>query len=64
MLLMKGSPSAPRCGFSSRVVAILDRLEIAFSTFDILSDQSVRQAAKVASLAGSLPIANGSKRAA
>ena len=43
MLFMKGSPDAPRCGFSRKIVNILDDQDIKFSSFDILSDESVRQ---------------------
>lgn len=49
MLFMKGSPDAPRCGFSSRVVAVLQKLGVPFGHFDILTDEAVRQAAKVRS---------------
>lgn len=47
MLLMKGNPDAPRCGFSSRVVKILQQIGKPFGSFDILSDEIVRQSAKV-----------------
>lgn len=41
MLFMKGSPEAPRCGFSKRVVAALQHDGIKFGSFDILSDEEV-----------------------
>jgi len=44
---MQGTPDAPRCGFSSRTVAALRRSGTPFGHFDILSDEAVRQAAKV-----------------
>jgi glutaredoxin-related protein len=47
MLFMKGTPDAPRCGFSSRTVAALRKSGVPFGHFDILSDEAVRQAAKV-----------------
>lgn len=47
MLLMKGTPDSPKCGFSSRVVSILQELKAPFGHFDILSDQEIRQAGKV-----------------
>ena len=47
MLFMKGSPDAPRCGFSARVVKILRGHKASFGTFDILSDEAVRQGVKV-----------------
>ena len=42
MLFMKGSPDAPRCGFSKKVVAALQQDGITFGSFDILSDEEVR----------------------
>ncbi|KAJ3476980.1 hypothetical protein NLI96_g10782 [Meripilus lineatus] len=47
VLFMKGSPDAPRCGFSRRIVALLRDQNVAFSHFDILSDESVRAGLKV-----------------
>ncbi|XP_062927867.1 glutaredoxin 3 [Mobula hypostoma] len=47
MLFMKGSPQEPRCGFSKQIVGILNGHNIRFSTFDILSDEDVRQGLKV-----------------
>ena len=51
MLFMKGSPDAPQCGFSSRVVAALERDvgKGSFGSFDILADADVRQGLKVLS---------------
>lgn len=46
MLFMKGSPQEPRCGFSRQLVALLKDHSIQFSTFDILSDEEVRQRLK------------------
>lgn len=46
MLFMKGSPDAPRCGFSRSVVEILRSEDIPFSHFDILEDDDVRQGLK------------------
>ena len=43
VLFMKGSPDAPRCGFSRRIVKLLQDQGAKFSSFDILSDESVRQ---------------------
>ena len=47
MLFMKGSPTEPRCGFSKRIVALLNEQGVSYSTFDILKDQSVRAGLKV-----------------
>jgi Grx4 family monothiol glutaredoxin len=47
MLFMKGSPTAPRCGFSRQIVEILQTNEIPFASFDILTDEQVRSDLKV-----------------
>jgi Grx4 family monothiol glutaredoxin len=46
MLFMKGAPTAPRCGFSRQVVEILNENQVPFGSFDILSDDDVRQGLK------------------
>lgn len=46
VLLMKGTPQQPRCGFSANTVAILESLAVPYSTFDVLSDDGIRAAAK------------------
>jgi len=43
MLFMKGTPEAPRCGFSRKIVGLLKDQGVKFSSFDILSDESVRE---------------------
>ncbi|CAE6410095.1 unnamed protein product [Rhizoctonia solani] len=43
VLFMKGTPDAPRCGFSRQTVAILREQNVGFTHFDILTDESVRQ---------------------
>ena len=45
VLFMKGTPDAPRCGFSRQTVAILREQEVKFTHFDILQDEAVRQGA-------------------
>jgi Grx4 family monothiol glutaredoxin len=45
-LCMKGNAEEPRCGFSKKIVAILQESKIQFSTFDILSDEEIRQELK------------------
>jgi monothiol glutaredoxin len=45
-LFMKGVPEQPQCGFSANTVALLETIGIPYATFDILSDESVRAAAK------------------
>ncbi|CAK0782671.1 hypothetical protein CVIRNUC_005866 [Coccomyxa viridis] len=46
MLFMKGTPDAPRCGFSRKVVDALQSAGERFGTFDILTDEAVRQGIK------------------
>jgi Grx4 family monothiol glutaredoxin len=46
MLFMKGSPDAPQCGFSKRIVSLLRQHDVAFDAFDILADAAVRQGLK------------------
>jgi len=46
ILFMKGTRSAPRCGFSAKVVKALDDVGVEYSTFDILSDEPIRQGLK------------------
>ena len=43
VLFMKGTRDAPRCGFSRKIVGILNDQRVEFSSFDILSDETVRQ---------------------
>ena len=46
VLFMKGTPLFPQCGFSSRAIAILDRLGAAYETVDVLQDSEIRQGIK------------------
>ena len=39
MLFMKGTPDAPRCGFSRRVVEALAAAGVSYGHFDILSNE-------------------------
>ncbi|KAM5588256.1 hypothetical protein ABKV19_006610 [Rosa sericea] len=55
MLFMKGKPEEPKCGFSRKVVDILAQEKVEFQTFDILSDEEVRQGLKVHSNWSSYP---------
>ena len=47
VLFMKGTPDAPRCGFSSLSVQILDQLEAPFVGVDVLQDDALRDGIKV-----------------
>jgi len=46
VLFMKGTALFPQCGFSSRAIAILDRLGTKYETVDVLQDPEVRQGIK------------------
>ena len=46
VLFMKGTPLFPQCGFSSRAVAILEHLGVAYESVDVLQDMEVRQGIK------------------
>src|SRR4051794_2000297 len=43
MLFMKGTPDAPRCGFSARVTQILNSYGSEYSAMDILPDPRIRE---------------------
>jgi monothiol glutaredoxin len=46
VLFMKGTPLFPQCGFSSRAIAILDRIGVEYSTVDVLQDAEIRSGVK------------------
>ena len=46
VLFMKGTPLFPQCGFSSKAIAILDHLGVAYESVDVLQDQDIRQGIK------------------
>jgi monothiol glutaredoxin len=46
VLFMKGSPLFPQCGFSSKAIAILDHLNVAYESVDVLQDMEIRQGIK------------------
>jgi monothiol glutaredoxin len=43
MLFMKGTPDAPRCGFSARMVSMLGALGVEYAALDILPDPRIRE---------------------
>ena len=45
-LFMKGTPDFPRCGFSANTVDILNRTNVSFNSFDILTDMELRESVK------------------
>jgi len=46
VLFMKGTPDAPRCGFSSLAVQILDHIGAQFVGVDVLQDEGLREGIK------------------
>ncbi len=47
VLFMKGTPTFPQCGFSSRAVQILQACGVeAFHSIDVLADPEIRQGIK------------------
>ena len=46
MLFMKGTPSAPQCGFSRQTVSTLREKGVRYGFFNILADDEVRQGLK------------------
>jgi len=46
MVFMKGDPDTPKCGFSRTLMGILQETGVEFDTFDILTDEDVRQGLK------------------
>lgn len=46
MIFMKGDRNTPRCGFSKQLIAIVNESNLSYDTFDILTDEEVRQGLK------------------
>ena len=46
MIFMKGNPEEPKCGFSRTLIGILNETGVPYGTFDIFSDEDVRQGLK------------------
>ena len=46
VLFMKGTPQFPQCGFSGRVIQILDRLGAPVVGVNVLDDAEIRQGIK------------------
>jgi monothiol glutaredoxin len=55
VLYMKGTRSFPQCGFSARVVQILDRHGVNYETRNVLSDPALREGIKQFSSWPTLP---------
>jgi len=45
-LFMKGDPTFPQCGFSSVVAQVMQHLGLKFDSFNVLSDEDVREGVK------------------
>ena len=56
VLFMKGTALFPQCGFSSRAIAILDRLGASYQTVDVLQDPDIRQGIKAYSDWPTIPL--------
>jgi monothiol glutaredoxin len=46
ILYMKGTREVPQCGFSARVVQIINSYDVPFETVDVLADPEIRQGIK------------------
>jgi monothiol glutaredoxin len=46
VLFMKGTPDFPQCGFSQRVVAILNGMDVPYAAVNVLLDDAVREGIK------------------
>ncbi|SVB53365.1 uncharacterized protein METZ01_LOCUS206219 [marine metagenome] len=42
VLFMKGTRHFPQCGFSGRIVKILEEMDIDFKEYDVLTDSKLR----------------------
>jgi len=55
MLFMKGDRNAPQCGFSARVIEILESYTPDYETLDVLSNPDVREGIKIYSSWPTIP---------
>ena len=46
VLFMKGTATAPQCGFSSRVAGVLNYMGVEFKDVNVLADETVREGVK------------------
>lgn len=46
VLYMKGTKEMPQCGFSSKVVGVLNYMGVEFADVNVLADESLRQGIK------------------
>lgn len=55
LLFMKGNRQAPQCGFSARVIEVLDSILPEYETVDVLSDPDIRDGIKTFSSWPTIP---------
>ncbi len=55
MLYMKGTPVFPQCGFSARVIQILQHLGVPFKSANVLEDDELREGIKAFSQWPTIP---------
>jgi monothiol glutaredoxin len=46
VLFMKGTPAAPKCGFSASVTRMLASLKTPYKAVDVLADGEIREGVK------------------
>lgn len=46
MIFIKGTPTEPKCGFTKKLLAVLDDKKVVYEYFNILSDSTVREGLK------------------
>ncbi|HIC77531.1 MAG TPA: Grx4 family monothiol glutaredoxin [Candidatus Dadabacteria bacterium] len=46
VLFMKGTRDTPMCGFSAKVVEMLNSLQVEYKTYDVISDADLRSGIK------------------
>ena len=46
VLFMKGTRDAPQCGFSKRVITILEKLDVKYQEYDVLANSDLRESVK------------------
>ncbi len=45
-LFMKGTREFPQCGFSKQVITILEKLEVTYQEYDVLTNHELREKIK------------------
>jgi len=45
-MMIKGTPSMPQCGFTQRVVAVMNKYNVEFTSMNIFEDPTLMQAIK------------------